>query len=108
MAKAYFFSGGSEAVEAALKMARQYCLEIGQPERCRFVARRQSHHGNTLGSLAVGGNQWRRRQFEPILVNVDHLTPCYAYREKRDGETEEACGWRKSSRRICRRSIRRR
>ncbi|MEZ5823870.1 MAG: aspartate aminotransferase family protein [Geminicoccaceae bacterium] len=86
----YFVSGGSEAVEAALKLARQYFLEIGQPQRRRFVARRQSYHGNTLGALAVGGNQWRRTQFEPILMDADHLTPCYAYREQHDGESEDA------------------
>lgn len=97
MDKVYFVSGGSEAVEAALKMARQYFLEIGQPQRRRFIARRQSYHGNTLGSLAVGGNQWRRRQFEPILIHVDHLTPCYAYREKRDDESDEAFGRRLAS-----------
>ena len=94
MDKVYFVSGGSEAVEAALKMARQYYLEIGQPQRRRFVARRQSYHGNTLGALAVGGNQWRRQQFEPILIDADHLTPCYAYREKASDETEEALGLR--------------
>ncbi len=94
MDKVYFVSGGSEAVEAALKMARQYFVEIGQPGRRRFVARRQSYHGNTLGALAVGGNQWRRRQFEPILIDADHLTPCYAYREKSPDETEEAFGLR--------------
>ena len=94
MDKVYFVSGGSEAVEAALKLARQYYLEIGQPQRRRFVARRQSYHGNTLGALAVGGNAWRRQQFEPILIDADHLTPCYAYREQRSGETEEAFGQR--------------
>jgi len=94
MDKVYFVSGGSEAVEAALKLGRQYYLEIGQPQRRRFVARRQSYHGNTLGALAVGGNAWRRRQFEPILIDADHLTPCYAYREKRSDETEEAFGSR--------------
>jgi adenosylmethionine-8-amino-7-oxononanoate aminotransferase len=94
MDKVYFVSGGSEAVEAALKLARQYFLEIGQPERRRFVARRQSYHGNTLGALAVGGNAWRRRQFEPILIDAEHLTPCYAYREKASDETEEAFGLR--------------
>jgi len=94
MDKVYFVSGGSEAVEAALKMARQYYLEIGQPERARFVARRQSYHGNTLGALAVGGNQWRRQQFEPILIDADHLTPCYPYREKRSDESDEAFGQR--------------
>ena len=92
MDKVYFVSGGSEAVEAALKLARQYYLEIGQPQRRRFVARRQSYHGNTLGALAVGGNAWRRQQFEPILIDADHLTPCYAYREQRSDETEEAFG----------------
>lgn len=61
----YFVSGGSEAIEAALKMARQYFLEIGQPARSRLVARRQSYHGNTLGALSAGRNQWRRTQFEP-------------------------------------------
>ena len=53
----YFVSGGSEAMEAALKMARQYFLEIGQPKRSKFISRRQSYHGNTLGALSVGGNQ---------------------------------------------------
>ncbi|MCB2053229.1 MAG: aminotransferase class III-fold pyridoxal phosphate-dependent enzyme, partial [Geminicoccaceae bacterium] len=86
----YFVSGGSEAIEAALKLARQYFLEIGQPQRRRFIARRQSYHGNTLGALAVGGNAWRRSQFEPILIDADHLTPCYAYREQRDGESDDA------------------
>ena len=92
--RVYFVSGGSEAVEAALKLARQYFLEIGEPQRTRFVARRQSYHGNTLGALAVGGNAWRRAQFEPILIDADHLTPCYAYREKADGESDEAFGER--------------
>ena len=86
----YFVSGGSEAVEAALKMARQYYIETGQPQRRRFIARRQSYHGNTLGALAVGGNQWRRAQFEPILMDADHLTPCYAYREQRENEHDDA------------------
>jgi adenosylmethionine-8-amino-7-oxononanoate aminotransferase len=62
-------SGGSEAMEAALKMARQYFVEIGQPQRSHFIARRQSYHGNTLGALAVGGNAWRRAQFAPLLID---------------------------------------
>jgi len=90
----YFVSGGSEAVEAALKLARQYYVEIGQPERSRFVARRQSYHGNTLGALAVGGNAWRRRQFAPLLIDVDHVSPCYAYREQRADESAETYGAR--------------
>ena len=60
--RVYFVSGGSEAIEAAMKLARQYFLEIGQTERRHFIARRQSYHGNTLGALAIGGNAWRRRQ----------------------------------------------
>lgn len=87
----YFVSGGSEAVEAALKLARQYHLENGDPGRTRFIARKQSYHGNTLGALGVGGNQWRRAQFEPMLAsNVSFIDPPYAYRLKQDGETEEA------------------
>ena len=90
----YFVSGGSEAVEAALKMARQYFVEIGQPQRQHFIARRQSYHGNTLGALAVGGNAWRREQFKPLLIDVTHVAPCYEYRDRRDGETPEQYGQR--------------
>lgn len=91
---AYFVSGGSEAVEAALKMARQYFVEIGQPQRRHIIARRQSYHGNTLGALAVGGNAWRRAQFEPLLIEVEHVSPCYAYRDQRSDETAEQYGER--------------
>jgi adenosylmethionine-8-amino-7-oxononanoate aminotransferase len=83
----YLVSGGSEAIEAALKMARQYFVEIGQPQRRHVVARRQSYHGNTLGALAVGGNAWRRTQFEPLLIETHHIDPCYAYRMQREGES---------------------
>ena len=79
----YFVSGGSEAMEAALKLARQYFVEIGQPERTLFIGRRQSYHGNTLGALAVGGNEWRRKQFAPLLMDVLRVSPCYAYRDQR-------------------------
>jgi adenosylmethionine-8-amino-7-oxononanoate aminotransferase len=92
--KVYFVSGGSEAIEAALKLARQYFVEIGQPQRRHFIARRQSYHGNTLGALAVGGNEWRRRQFAPLLIEAHHIAPCYAYRGKRHDESEEAYGRR--------------
>ena len=88
--RVFYVSGGSEAVEAALKMARQYFVEIGQPERRHFIARRQSYHGNTLGALAVGGNAWRRQQFEPLLVEVAHVSPCYAYRGREGGESDTA------------------
>ncbi|HEU0203921.1 MAG TPA: aspartate aminotransferase family protein [Burkholderiaceae bacterium] len=86
----YFVSGGSEAMEAALKLARQYFVEIGQPQRALFIARRQSYHGNTLGALAVGGNAWRRHQFAPLLIDVTHVAPCYEYRERRDDEDTQA------------------
>jgi adenosylmethionine-8-amino-7-oxononanoate aminotransferase len=90
----YFVSGGSEAMEAAMKMARQYFVEIGQPQRKHFIARRQSYHGNTLGALAVGGNAWRRAPFAPILIEATHLSPCYPYREQGAGESPEAYGQR--------------
>lgn len=94
MSHVYFVSGGSEAMEAALKMARQYFVEIGQPQRRHFVARRQSYHGNTLGALAVGGNEWRRAQFQPLLMDVTHVAPCYEYRDRAVDETPETYGQR--------------
>ena len=94
MSHVYLVSGGSEAVESALKMARQYFVEIGQPQRTHFIARRQSYHGNTLGALAVGGNAWRREPFAPILVPATHVAPCYPYREQREGESAEQYGLR--------------
>lgn len=92
--KAYFVSGGSEGVEAALKMARQYYIEVGQPDRYRIIARRQSYHGNTLGALSIGGNEWRREQFRPLLIDATHVAPCFEYRDRRDGETVEEYGIR--------------
>jgi len=84
----YFLSGGSEAVEAALKLARQYFVESGQKQRRHFIARRQSYHGNTLGALAIGGNAWRREAFLPLLTPAHHVAPCYAYREQLSGESD--------------------
>ncbi len=86
----YLVSGGSEAIEAALKMARQYFVEKGEPQRRHVIARRQSYHGNTLGALAAGGNEWRRRQFQPLLIETHHVDPCFAYRYREPGETDEA------------------
>ncbi|CAH2405832.1 putative Uncharacterized aminotransferase YodT [Mesorhizobium escarrei] len=91
---AYFVSGGSEAVEAAIKMARQFFVETGKPERRNVIARRQSYHGNTLGALAAGGNEWRRAQFRPLLIDTHHIDPCYAYRYQKAGESEAAYGLR--------------
>jgi len=84
----YFLSGGSEAVEAALKLARQYFVESGQKQRRHFIARRQSYHGNTLGALAIGGNAWRREAFLPLLTPSHHVAPCYAYREQLSSESD--------------------
>jgi hypothetical protein len=90
----YLVSGGSEAVEAALKMARQYFIEKGEPGRRNIVTRRQSYHGNTLGALAAGGNEWRRAPFSPLLMQTHHIDPCFAYRFAEPGESEEAYGRR--------------
>jgi adenosylmethionine-8-amino-7-oxononanoate aminotransferase len=90
----YYVSGGSEAVEAALKLARQYFVECGQPQRRFIIARRQSYHGVTLGALAIGGREWQRKQFGPLLIATHHVAPVYEYRGKRADETAEAYGAR--------------
>ena len=90
----YFVSGGSEAIEAALKMARQYFVERGEKQRCHIIARRQSYHGNTLGALATGGHKSRRDMFAPLLYESHHIDPCYAYRHQRPGESPEDYGRR--------------
>ena len=92
--RVYLVSGGSEGIEAALKLARQYFLETGEAGRTHFIGRRQSYHGNTLGALAVGGNAWRREQFAPLLIEAAHVAPCYAYRERKEGESEADYGRR--------------
>jgi adenosylmethionine-8-amino-7-oxononanoate aminotransferase len=90
----FYVSGGSEAIEAALKLARQYFVEIGQPQRRHLIARRQSYHGITAGALAVGGRAWQRKAFAPLLIETHHVSPVYEYREKLSGETPEAYGER--------------
>jgi adenosylmethionine-8-amino-7-oxononanoate aminotransferase len=90
----YCVSGGSEGVEAALKMAVQYHAECGRPQKHRVIARWQSYHGNTLGALSAGGNRWRRAQFAPLLVDMSHIPECYAYRGQHDGESAEQYGRR--------------
>ena len=94
LSRVYFTSGGSEATETALKMARQYFVEKGEPERRHIISRRQSYHGNTLGALAAGGNQWRRAQFEPLLFETHRIAPCYEYRDREPDESPEAYGIR--------------
>ncbi len=92
--RVYLVSGGSEAVEAAIKLARQYYVERGEHSRSRVIARKQSYHGNTLGALASGGNEWRRAQFSPLLIETSHISPCYAYRYKEEDETAAEYGLR--------------
>lgn len=93
--RVYFISGGSEAMEAALKLARQYFVEAGKPEKSQIIGRWQSYHGNTLGALATGGNRWRRAQFAPLLSEaMHHIDPCYAYRGLQADETEFDYGQR--------------
>jgi adenosylmethionine-8-amino-7-oxononanoate aminotransferase len=90
----YFQSGGSEAIECALKMARQYFVERGEPQRRHIIARRQSYHGNTLGALATGGHAARRATFAPLLIETHHIEPCFAYRHRRPDESDEVYGRR--------------
>lgn len=92
--RVYFVSGGSEATEAAIKLARQYWVEKGEPQRGKLIARKQSYHGNTIGALSAGGNEWRRAQFGPLLLDVSHIDPCYEYRLRRDDESAEEYGRR--------------
>ena len=94
LARVYFVSGGSEAVEAGLKLARQYFVERGESDRYKVIARRQSYHGNTIGALATGGNAWRRETFGPMLPETTHIAPCYEYRDKTPDETADAYGLR--------------
>ena len=88
LTRVWFVSGGSEATEAALKLARQYHVECGRPERHHFISRRFSYHGNTLGALSVSGHKARRSTYLPLLQQVTQISPCFAYRGKQSGETD--------------------
>jgi adenosylmethionine-8-amino-7-oxononanoate aminotransferase len=90
----FYVSGGSEAVEAALKLARQYFVERGDTRRKYLIARRQSYHGITLGALAIGGRAQQREKFAPLLIETHHVSPVYEYRERLANETAEAYGER--------------
>jgi adenosylmethionine-8-amino-7-oxononanoate aminotransferase len=94
MTRAFFVTGGSEATEAALKLARQYHVECGRPERRHFISRRFSYHGNTLGALSVGGHHSRRKTYLPLLLDATHISACFAYRGKQPGETDADYGIR--------------
>lgn len=92
--RVYFVSGGSEATESAIKLARQFFVETGRPERRHLIARQQSYHGNTLGALSAGGNEPRKRQFAPLLVEVSHIAPCYEYILRTEDESAAEYGLR--------------
>jgi adenosylmethionine-8-amino-7-oxononanoate aminotransferase len=93
--KAWFTCGGSEGIEAALKLARQYFFELGEEKRRYFIGRRHGYQGNTIGALSIGGNAQRRALYEPILLqNIRHIAPCFPYRYKAQGESDEAYGRR--------------
>ena len=89
-----FVGSGSEAMEVALKLARQHFVERGEMQRTHFIARRMSYHGNTLGALAVGGHFQRRAIYAPMLMPVSHVAPCYAYRFRGADESDAAYGRR--------------
>ena len=88
--KAFFCGSGSEAMEAAMKLSRQFFYENGQKQRVNFVARKQSWHGTTIGAMSVGSNLPRRIPYEPLLLqNVSHVSPAYAYQYQRADESSE-------------------
>src|SRR6266446_7276021 len=92
--RVYFTSGGSEATETAIKLARQFRLESGQQDRYRVLSRRQSYHGSTLGAMSVSGNVARRAPYEPLLAEWGHIAPCFCYHcpfEKTFPQCDLAC-----------------
>ncbi|MGH8140327.1 MAG: aspartate aminotransferase family protein [Steroidobacteraceae bacterium] len=94
LVRTFFVTGGSEATEAALKLARQYHVECGRPERCHFISRSCSYHGNTLGALSVGGHRARRETYIPLLFDVTHISSCFAYRGMQREEAQTDYGMR--------------
>jgi adenosylmethionine-8-amino-7-oxononanoate aminotransferase len=93
-ARVYFLSGGSEANETAIKLARQFWLAKGKPDKHIIISREQSYHGNTLGALSLSGNPMRREIFAPCLHDWPRIAPCYAYRHQQDDETDDEYGER--------------
>lgn len=80
LTRTYFLSGGSEAVESAVKLVRQYWREAGQPDKYKVISRWSSFHGNTTGALALGGHTARRSHYMPIFQHTPHIEPAYCYR----------------------------
>ncbi len=94
MSRVFFVDGAAQVMESAMIIARQYCVGIGQPQRRHFIARRQSHHGNSLGALSLGGAATLRAVFAPLLLSVSQVAPCHAYRGRRDDESPMQYGQR--------------
>src|SRR5205807_6035545 len=92
--RVFFTSGGSEATETAINLARQFHLECGQKDRYRVLSRLQSYHGSTLGAMSVSGNVARRAPYEPLLTEWGHIAPCFCYHcpfEKTFPQCDLAC-----------------
>ncbi len=96
-ARVYFVSGGSEANETAIKMARQYWLAMGRQDKHIVISRQQSYHGNTLGALSVTGHVKRREPYQLLLQEWPRIEPCYAYRHQRPDEDLDAYGQRSAA-----------
>jgi len=94
LTRVFFVTSGSEATEAAMKLARQFHVECGRPDRRHFISRRFSYHGNTLGALSVSGHHARRETYLPMLQDVTHISPCFSYRGQQPGEPLSAYGER--------------
>lgn len=90
----YFLSGGSEAIESCLKTARQFWVEKGELSRTKFIARKQSYHGNTLGALSISSSIGRRKKFLPLLTDTIHIDACYSYRNQLESESDKDYGER--------------
>ncbi|KAJ5646847.1 Pyridoxal phosphate-dependent transferasemajor regionsubdomain 2 [Penicillium lividum] len=89
LSKAFFVGSGSESVDGAMKLARQYFYEKGEPQRTHFIARKQGYHGNTFGSMSISNNLSRLAPYKGVLLpNVSHVSPCYEYQFRGEGESD--------------------
>ena len=92
MTRSFFTSGGSEAVETALKLSRAYFKRVGEPNRTKFISRKGSYHGATMGALALGGSHlYPKLDYEPLMPGVFHVPQPLPFRCEFGGETPEEC-----------------
>jgi adenosylmethionine-8-amino-7-oxononanoate aminotransferase len=92
MTRSFFTSGGSEAVETAMKLSRAYFKRVGEPNRTKFISRKGSYHGATMGALALGGSHlYPKLDYEPLMPGVFHVPQPLPYRCEFGGETPEEC-----------------